>query len=260
MPSIDCADGSIYYAEKKAAAKLNPPLLLIHGAGGTHLDWPSELRRLPEVRVIALDLPGHGRSTIPGRSDTLSYAQDVCAFLDALKIERAIIAGHSMGGAIALQIAINMSDRVAGLILMGTGSKLPIHPTLMERIIDQPEITIGWIIDNSWSTHAPEVLKQMGRERLLNTNPAVLRGDYLACQLFDVRDKLAQIAAPTLVLCAADDQMVKLKFSVTLAERIPHARLVTVEGAGHMFPLEKGPVVSRVVSEWLAEDICKKQK
>jgi pimeloyl-ACP methyl ester carboxylesterase len=260
MPSVKLFDGSMYYGEKKAITTTSPPLVLIHGAGGTHLDWPPELRRLPDTRVIGLDLPGHGRSTGPGRSDTLIYAQDVCAFLDKLEIERAIFAGHSMGGAIVLQIGLNMPQRAAGLILMGTGSKLPVEPTLPQRIIDEPETTVDWIINTSWSAHVPESFKQLGRQRLLDTNPEVLRDDYLACQSFDVRDRIEQITAPSLVLGAADDQMVKLKFSATLAERIPHSRLVTIEGAGHMFPLEQGQAVSQAVSEWLAEELCKKEK
>lgn len=256
MPLLD----SIYYAEKKADTSPNPPLVLIHGAGGSHLDWPPELRRLPNTRVIALDLPGHGRSVGPNRSDTLAYAEDMCVFLDRLKIERAVFAGHSMGGAIVLQIGLNMPQRTAGLILMGTGSKLPIDPTLPHRIMDEPEKTAEWIIEWSWSVDAPESLKQLGRERLLSADPVILRDDYLACQSFDVRDRLEQITAPTLVLGAVDDRMVKLKFSATLAERIPNARLVTIEGAGHMFPLEQGAVVSRAVSEWLAEEIWKKEE
>jgi pimeloyl-ACP methyl ester carboxylesterase len=143
---------------------------------------------------------------------------------------------------------------------VGTGSKLPVEPTLPQRIIDEPEKTIDWLINYSWGANTPDELKQLGRERLLVTNSEILRGDYLACQAFDVRDRLEQIAAPTLVLGAVDDQMVKLKFSVTLADRIPCARLVTVEGAGHMFPLEQGPVVGRTVSEWLGEELWKKGK
>ncbi len=81
----------------------------------------------------------------------------------------------------------------------------------------------------------------------------MLRNDYLACHQFDVRDQIDQIRAPTLVLAAADDRMVKLKFSETLAEHIPDAALVVFDGAGHMFPLEKSQDVAQTVALWLRE-------
>jgi pimeloyl-ACP methyl ester carboxylesterase len=253
MPTITSLNGAIYYAQHTPDDSPYPPLVLIHGAGGSHLDWSPQLRRLPDTRVIALDLPAHGKSTGSSRTDTLQYAEDVCAFLDALDIERAIIAGHSMGGAIAQQIGLHMPDRAAGLILVGTGSKLPVEPTLTQRIMNETEQAIEWLIDWSWSANAPDDIKALGRERLAKTPPAVLRDDYFACQAFDVRAHLERIAAPTLVLGAREDRMVKLKFSITLCERIPNATLVVIEDAGHMFPLEKEQEVADSVANWLSE-------
>jgi pimeloyl-ACP methyl ester carboxylesterase len=252
MPLLDLPRGAVYYTDRRCASPY-PPLVLLHGAGGTHLDWPPELRRLPQTRVIALDLPGHGRSPGPGRGDTLDYAADVCALLDALHVERAVIAGHSMGGAVAQQIALNWASRTAGLILIGTGSKLPVEPTLPQRITHEPEKTVDWLVEWSWGVDVPAELKALSRQRLLDVSPQVLHGDYLACQAFDVRERLEQIAARTLVLGAADDRMVRLKFAAFLAERIPKARLVVIEGAGHMFPLEKPQIVAAAIGLWLSE-------
>ncbi len=252
MPTLSLDSRSIYYTEKKPERTPYPPLVLVHGAGGSHLDWSAELRRLPDTHVIALDLPGHGHSAGAGLTDTLAYAEDVCRLLDALKIERAIIAGHSMGGAIAQQIGLRMPERAAGLILVGTGSKLPVEPTLPQRILSETEQAIDWLIDWSWGADVPQDIKDLGRQRLRETSPQVLQGDYIACQKFDVRDQLERIIAPTLVLAAADDRMVKLKFGVTLSERIPNATLVVIEGAGHMFPLEKAQEVAGAVARWLA--------
>jgi len=253
MPAVALPQGSVYYSQQKAETTQPPPLMLVHGAGGSHLDWPPELRRLPGVRVIALDLPGHGRSAGPGRSDTLAYAETVGALLDSLKIERAVIAGHSMGGAVAQQMALHRPDRVAGLILMGTGSKLPIDPTLPQRIVEAPEKTVDWIVDWSWDVYAPQSFKMLSRQRLLEVPPQVLQGDYLACQAFDVRDQLDRIAVPTLVICAAEDRMVKPQFGMTLAEHIPNCQLVMIEQAGHMFPVEKASLVAQAVLAWFAE-------
>lgn len=253
MPFVHLPQGSLYYTRQKAGETPYPPLVLVHGAGGSHLDWPLALRRLPGVRVISLDLPGHGRSPGPGYADTQAYAGIVAALLGALETRRAVIAGHSMGGAIAQLMGLHWPDHVAGLVLLGTGSKLAVDPTLPQRIVDEPEKAVDWLTEWSWGTHAPSNLKTLGRRRLSAVPPQVLRNDYLACQAFDVRDQLERITAPTLVISAAEDRMVKPKFGVTLAERIPHARLVMVEEAGHMFPLEKSQIVAQAVLQWFSE-------
>lgn len=203
--------------------------------------------------VIALDLPGHGRSEGSGYADTLDYARDVGAFLEALSITRAIVVGHSMGGAIAQQLALHMPERVAGLVLLGTGGKLPVDPALPQRILEETASAIDWIVGWAWSDRSVDDLKQLSRERLLNTPAAVLRNDYIACQTFDTREQLQNIQVPTLVVSAADDRMVKPKFSITLSEKIPDAAFVSIEDAGHMFPLEKPREVARVIRAWLQE-------
>lgn len=252
MPTVNLPDRAIDYAQSKPDQTHTPPLILVHGAGGSRLDWPPNLRRLPGTHVIALDLAGHGRSQGPAHEDTRAHAEDIHAFMDALAIERAIIAGHSMGGAIALQIGIHIPDRAAGLILIGTGSKLPVDPTLPQRIVDEPNATMDWITEWAWSDSAPEELKTLGREQLANTSPAVLQADYRACQVYDVRAHVAEVTAPTLVIGAEADRMVPLKFSKTLAETIPDAKLIVIENAGHMIPLEQPEQVTRSIADWLA--------
>jgi pimeloyl-ACP methyl ester carboxylesterase len=253
MPTVQLAQGDLFYLEHRSEPVRFPPLVLTHGAGGSRRDWPLTLQQLPGAHVLTLDLPGHGLSGGSGFRDVVAYTDSVCSFLDALKLERAIIAGHSMGGAIAQLMAIHRPERTAGLILVGTGSKLPVEPTLPQRIIADHGAAVDWLTDWSWGVEVSEEVKEGGRQRLLEAAPEVLQGDYLACQAFDARPYLEQIAAPALVLGSDADRMVALKFSVTLAERIPHAKLCVVSGAGHNFPLEQPAWVTQTVAGWLAE-------
>ncbi len=85
---------------------IRPALVLIHGAGGTHLHWPAELRMLDSTAVYALDLPAHGKSAPPGRTSIEEYADDIAAFVEALGLEHVVLVGHSMGGAIAQTIGL----------------------------------------------------------------------------------------------------------------------------------------------------------
>ena len=115
----------MWYADHRDPTLHRPVTLVIHGAGGTHLDWPAEIRRMPELNTIIVDLPGHGKSSRRGTQQHVgAYASDMLALLDALKLQQVIVAGHSMGGAIAQTLALQHPDRVLGLILICTGAKL----------------------------------------------------------------------------------------------------------------------------------------
>ncbi len=252
MPMLRANTIAFYYTVAGRAAHC-PPVVLLHGAGGSRLDWPVELRRMPGVQVWTLDLPGHGRSPGAGHTTVAGYARDVQAFLDAAQIERAVVVGHSMGGAIAQQLALDHPERVAGLVLIATGSKLPVEPSLPERALATSAAAIQWVVERAWHPAASAAQLALARERLAQTSPVVLRGDFLACQAFDVRGREHEIGVPVLVIGAAEDRMVRPDFSVTLATRVPGARLVMIEGAGHMVTLERPTEVARAIMEWLGE-------
>ena len=88
---------AIYYAESNDADPRRPALILVHAAGYDHHCWPMEIRRMSGWRVLAVDLPGHGRSEGRSRQSVSAYAQDLLAFLDALELYRVVLVGHSLG-------------------------------------------------------------------------------------------------------------------------------------------------------------------
>ncbi|MBP6788450.1 MAG: alpha/beta fold hydrolase, partial [Candidatus Promineofilum sp.] len=96
MPYINVTDRRLFYTDQQPDAA-GPALLLLHGAGGSHLVWPGALRRLAGTRVLALDLPGHGRSAPPGRRAIAHYTAAVADFIAAVGLPEVVIAGHSMG-------------------------------------------------------------------------------------------------------------------------------------------------------------------
>jgi pimeloyl-ACP methyl ester carboxylesterase len=226
-------------------------LVLVHGAGGSHLDWPASLRRLREANVYDLDLPGHGRSEGPGRSSIAAYRDFLLAFLDGLGLETAIVVGHSMGGAIALSFALDYPDRLAGLILVGSGARLRVAPAILTGTLSDFETTVDLICDYAFGPNATDQLKRLGRQRLLKTPPEVLHGDYSACDAFDVMERLGEVRCPTLVIGGTADRLTPPKYSVYLRDHIPRADLVLVDGAGHMVMLEKPEVVVGAVSRFI---------
>ncbi|MBN1978434.1 MAG: alpha/beta fold hydrolase, partial [Anaerolineae bacterium] len=202
MPYVENGSGTIFYAVTGG-----PPdgsaLVLLHGAGGSHLNWPPELRRLDGATVYALDLPGHGRSGGGGRDAIEDYAADVVAFFDATGIERAVVIGHSMGGAVALTMALDSPERVTGLVLVATGARLRVAPAILEQIPTDFEAALDVITRYAWSPEAPSGLVDLGRERLREAGPEVLLGDLTACDRFDVMERVGEIDAPALVVAGS---------------------------------------------------------
>ena len=250
MPHIEINGEQLYYAESRSPdARL--AMVLVHGAGENRLVWPASLRRVDGATVYALDLPGHGKSSGQGRASIADYVVVLLGFLDALGVQRAVIAGHSMGGAIAQQFALSHPARVMGLVLVATGARLRVVRAILDGILTDTDATLDLVTRYAWGPGAPEQMVQLGRVQLAEVNPHVVANDYSACNAFDVMDHLRQIATPTLVLGGTADQMTPPKYAAFLAEKIPGARLVRVEGAGHMVMLEQPELVAGHVQQFL---------
>lgn len=230
------------------------PVVLIHGAGGNHLYWPAEIRRLAGYQVIAMDLPGHGKSAGRGHQSIPAYADQVMKWLQAMYLPRAIFVGHSMGGAIALQLGLNYPEYVLGLGIVATSARLRVSPQIMEETSHSTtyQNAIDHIIEWSFGSSSPDRLKELAAQRMAETRQAVLYGDFLACQEFDLIDRLADIQIPALVICGQEDKMTPLRHVQFLADHLPQARLEIVPDAGHMVMLEQPVQVAALLQDFLS--------
>jgi pimeloyl-ACP methyl ester carboxylesterase len=253
MPYAEINDRRLFYAQAHSSIPAAPTIVLIHGAGGSHLLWPAELRRLPEATVFALDLPGHGRSAAPACTTIEGYVAALIDFLDATETDRAVLAGHSMGGGIALLSALTYSERVAGLVLIGTGARLRVAPAVLEGIKTDFEGTLDLITHFAWAESTPKTLAQRGRQTMAETSPDVILGDFLACDAFDLMERLNEISAPALVIAATADHLTPHKYGAYLAEHLLNAQLVTLEASGHMMALEQPVEVAEAVSAFIRQ-------
>lgn len=255
MSTIRLDDTELYYTYHKAADNHSqrPPLLLVHGAGGHHLHWPPPLRRLPETAVYALDLPGHGRSAGPGRTTIADYAQVIGAFADALALPPFLLAGHSMGGAIALEVALRTRDRLAGLILVGTGARLRVNAALLTGLQNAFDATTAQLIDWMYTAAFPPKQREQALAQLRANDPQTLHDDFAACDAFDVRNAVAALTLPTLIICGTADIMTPVKWSETLHQSIAGSQLHLIEGAGHMALIEQPAVVTGAIGEFVTQ-------
>lgn len=243
----------IWYADHRDPTLHRTPVLMIHGAGGTHLDWPAELRRMPEANAIVPDLPGHGRSSGPGRNTAGAYAADMIALLDALQLQQVIVLGYSMGGAVAQMMALRHKSRVAGLILVATSAKFESISDILAGLQSDYEVTLRKLTERQWAENTAEQIMRLGLRRLLEIDPGVMLGDYQAVDSFDVRDQLHQIQTPTLIISGAADIILPASSSQHLHQHIARSQRVDIEGGGHLVILEQPQAVADAVQTWLME-------
>lgn len=253
MPYVTVDGQRLFYqAHRDSGEPGRPPLLLVHGAGGTYLHWPPPLRHLAGFDVYALDLPGHGRSEGPGRRSITAYREVVRALADALGLERFVLGGHSMGGAIAQDFALAYPGRLAGLILVASGARLRVAPAILDGLRENFPATVRLIADWAYGTSPSERMRQLYVERLLDNDPQVLQGDFAACNDFDLMEQVRRITAPTLILCGEADRLTPPKYSQYLSQEIAGAQLHLFADAGHMVMLEQPQRVTEVIADFLA--------
>lgn len=251
MPFLDISGRRLYYAEHKSK-RVDPVLILLHGAGGSHLVWPPELRTLPAMRTLAVDLPGHGRSTPPGRRLIAHYASEVQGLIRALDLNNVFVLGHSMGGAIALEIALNKPPGLKGVIILGAAARMPVSPALLAGCLENLAQAADFIVENSFN-EPHLILLERSREQILATGAVTTYGDFLACKAFDVGRRLDTIDVPALVIGGAEDRMMPDRFVAGLATSLPGGRFARLAGAGHFMMLEQPQEIARLVSEFVAE-------
>jgi len=233
----------IFYTDNRVR-NARPAYVFIHGAGGTHLHWPVELRRIEDAAAYTLDLPGHGKSDHPGHDKIEEYAAVVRAFVEAIlakdgSAERVILVGHSMGGAIVQTIALEPPEWLTGLVLIGTSARMRVSDQILDGLLTDFPKAVDFITKLCWSGSAvPAVRIALAAREMREILPEVVHGDFVACNQFDIRERVSEIAAPTLVLGASDDVMTPFKHNSSLAQQIPNAKLEKIDKSGHMMVLE----------------------
>jgi pimeloyl-ACP methyl ester carboxylesterase len=231
-----------------------PPLVLLHGAGGSHRQWAPLSRALPGRRLLALDLPGHGGSPGPACETIDAIAERVLQLLDEASIRAAVLGGHSMGGGVALALALRAPERVAGLLLLGTGARLRVAQSVLGSTADPASLAQAApsIAGSCFGSSAAAALREEYVASLVAAPPGTVFRDFSACNTFDVMARLGEVRAPALVLCGAEDRMTPPKYSEHLHRSLSGSQLVLIPGAGHMVMLEAPAEVARAATGFLA--------
>lgn len=249
MPYIN----EIYYIKSKGADVPKTPIILIHGVGGTHLSWPAKLRRLPGYDVYAIDLPGHGKSKGTAAQTISQYTPTLINFLAGLGVYRAIFIGHSMGSAIALQLALDEPDHTVGVGLIAGAASYQIETGFLQEFRSILTLPIALQKLKKLLTNTPASQEVLEKKALATSvQPSLWYTDWLACARFDVRDRLSQIKQPAFIAAGRLDQVVPFQNSAFVANQIPQAVLLDYKHSGHLLALEEPERLSTDIQQFLS--------
>lgn len=228
-----------------------PAIVFIHGAALDHTVWKLQTRYFAwrGNAVLAVDLPGHGRSAGPPIDRLPAMADWVVRLLDAAGLEQAALVGHSMGALIALDAAGRHGQRIRALALLGPGYPMRVNDALLDAA--KANSADAYDMMNAWGYGRPA---QFGRHRMPglwmmrgglklwhSAAPGVLHNDLLACHRYDGGEAAAEaVRCPTLAILGNADMMAPPKLAKAIASKIKGVDIVVLPGAGHIM-LEEQP-------------------
>lgn len=251
MPVVQVGNQAIRYRHSPAEAPTAPCLLLLHMAGSSSVTWSPVIGRLAGVaEVVAPDLPGHGQSEGEPLTSIEEMAAFALDFLDALALPAVHLGGHSMGGAVALAVALARPARVKSLLLVSTSARLGVSPAMFD-LIDNHFEQIGELFA-AMAGGTPQPVAAAGAPIFPQTSQAGARRDFEACAAYDASAQLAEIDRPAAVLVGRDDVLTPPRWSERLAAGLPRARLQVVEGCGHLLPREQPRLVAAAAAELIS--------
>jgi len=231
-------------------------VVCLHGAAENSAVFVDLLSRLESAHSpLAFDRPGHARS---GGLDALPslarMGEHTRAFCAALGIERCVLLGASMGGAVALEAALAQPALVRGLVLVASRASGAVRPALIEglRLITEGKARREFDRTAYSPAATPDVMRR-GFMEDLKTDPRVLYGNMRALDGWSREADLARVACPTLVVVGEDDAEDVRAQAELLASRIPRARKVVIPKCGHRVALEAPEALANELNAFLAE-------
>lgn len=245
----------IYYSLSELGQPGSTPIILIHGAGGSYLGWHTRIRRMPGFNIYSLDLPGHGKSGGEGRQSIQAYSEDIQRFMQSAGIYQTVLAGHSLGGMIALQSAASYPERIAGLVLVSCAAYCPIPEHIVQGLINSLTYSqsMDWLIDHLAGGSEGVRWAEATRRSVEQTRRGVLYGDLAACHAADQSGLAAEVQTRALVCCGDRDKFFPYQTALYLARSLPHARSRVFPGCGHLLPLECPDLLAAELQAFILE-------
>ena len=237
------------YTNNKDIDPTKPSVMFIHGAGFDHSVWTLFARHFSRHNwnVLAIDLPGHGRSSGETLSSIEAMANWIIDVLDHLSIENVSLVGHSMGSLITLETAARLQTRATKVVLIGSIAPMPVSDPILDATANKPG-----------AAHAMLTSFGFSKQNLMGGNPnpgmwmvsdsmrryeaeiqAALDLDMRACNAYrNGLEAAKEITAESLMIHGDADRLTPLRATKTLQTTLNNARISIVPGAGHSLMVE----------------------
>jgi len=241
-----------FFTGGNAPSSQRHTLVFIHGSGGSHENWESQIHSLQNsFTIVALDLPGHGQSEGVGHTDVFAYVDTIDAFLDEVGITKPVLIGHSLGAAISLMFAIRHGEKASAIVPVGGGVTMPVNQLIIDGLKSSPEETIATIAKFSFTRENRDKFSGRLAEAIAKTDTEITQGDFIACNRLDIAAEIGRIGIPTCIVCGAEDKMTPPAMSEFLNSNIRGSQLALIPKAGHFVMMEQPEAFNSVITRFV---------
>ncbi len=224
-------------------------IIFVHGSGGCRDIWRYQTDYFPGSHAV--NLPGHPRGEIlKSVEECVDWLRK---YIEGRGCKEVVLAGHSFGGAIALMYALRYHQGLKGIIVIGSGARLKVHPMFLTPCEEAIKVNARkWyaLVEEMYRS-TPEDYKREIVEKQKAIGPAVMLNDFLCCDKFDIMDRVHEIKVPALIICGESDVMTPVKFANYLGAKIANSSVVVVPQSGHFVLAEKPEAVNKAIEDFL---------
>lgn len=222
-------------------------LLFIHGAGCTGAVFDAQVRAFADSH--APNLPGH---LCAGAPDSIAeFADAIEAYVAEKQLSAVVLCGHSMGGAVALELALRNRAWLTGAVLLGSGARMRVAPAFLDGLRSDFEPAARTIAEYYFAEPSEQRL-EAAVQSMRRVGQAQTVRDFRACDAFDALERLGSVSVPLLALTGQADKMTPPKFALTLADRVPGTQARIVPAAGHFVMAERPAETNEAISAFLS--------
>ena len=224
-------------------------IIFVHGSGGCGDIWRYQADYFAGSHPV--DLPGHPRGeALKSVEECVDWLRE---YLKGRGQKDVVLAGHSLGGAIALMYGLKYPQELKGIVIVGSGARLRVHPmvlTLCEQAIKGDPHKWHEMSEEMYRLTPVDYRTEI-MEKQKAIGPAVMLNDFLCCDKFDIMDRVHEIELPALIICGESDVMTPVKYANYLGAAMGNSKVVIVPGAGHFVFAEKPEAVNRAIEDFI---------
>lgn len=256
----DRTSGIAYIDPGKAERR---PILMLHGLGADAESWVFQFPVLMDAgfRPIAIDLPGFGRSGLAAKRWSVKRAaKSIQVWLKEMGIDEFSLVGHSMGGTVALELALAHPMRINKLVLVNTFARLRMKYFNESRYLARRFVTLNLrglpeqaeqVAARVFPDPSQEVWRKIAIEKISQSDPRIYRQAMLSLALFDARSRLNHLKMPTLVISSELDSTVALPIQTEMANLLPNCQQIVIKQSGHAVLIDQAEIFNRALVGFL---------